>query len=294
MWLLLSDWVTAWCNSDAVYCKETKKKQDPAQELCGSQCIYCKFQRKMALNHSCWSSRISQSSPSANFLTNELETILLLLWRWFPPSSAPAVPPPVAPVSGLDLTRYSNPLILVYISLTINSIFALDDCCSYEDSIASFALVHPWQLPRTSLKSQTLYWSCLTQTVMYNHPTIISPILIVAGLCFNSQDPFQVATLDNHNSIFSFHFLWNLHVFCYRSPHKQNLSFQCSWMITTATTAPNKLWTMLEPWYIDWYWRQYLPDGTPYVDWYCRTDQTGMTWCNTALVPVPAWWNPGI
>lgn len=61
-----------------------------------------------------------------------------------------------------DRTRYSNPLILVYISLTINSIFALDACCSYEDSIASFALVHPWQLPRTSLKLQTLYWICLT------------------------------------------------------------------------------------------------------------------------------------
>jgi len=72
---------------------------------------------------------------------------------------------------------------------------------------------------------------------------------------------------------------------------------------------------MLEPWYIDWYWQQYLPDGTPvcrwvlqnrpnwydlrqdqsltstclmepwYIDWYCswyqRTDQTGMPRGNT-------------
>jgi hypothetical protein len=34
---------------------------------------------------------------------------------------------------------------------------------------------------------------------------------------------------------------------------------------------------MLEPWYIDWYWQQYLPDGTPVCRLVLhRTDQTGM------------------
>jgi hypothetical protein len=170
---------------------------------------------------------------------------------------------PVAPVSGLDLTRYSNPLILIYISLTINSIFALDDCCSYWRLHCLFRTSSPLAIAKDILEIADSVLNLSYTDCDVQPPNNYISNLIVAGLCFISQDPFQIVTLDNHNSIFSFHFLWNLHVCCYRSPHKQNLSFQCSWMITTATTACNKLWTMLEPWYIDWY-------------------------C------IQAWWNPGM
>jgi hypothetical protein len=80
-------------------------------------------------------------------------------------------------------SRYSNPLILVYISLTINSIVALDHCCSYEDSIAAFALVHPWQIAKDILWNLRLCIEFVLHDCDVQPPNTISN-LMVAGLLF--------------------------------------------------------------------------------------------------------------